>query len=217
MKVDGTTFKQYLSNENNPGCSVYTQLCGNCNKPLSIRIPINHFAHWNVIRAFFVALSKKCWPCAFLPMVLDLLHMGFSWSVSGMEAEYYFVWFPFLSRELVCFSPISSFFFRFSCHKTTLNQSCWVHRMGGWVLGHQVGVIDGLMTTFLDVDSVVVEQVVPMTRFTIRTSVELADSFRESGPQNGLKTIQVKDLWIIHCLEIYLPYIGIFFKYICIL
>lgn len=66
--------------------------------------------------------------------------------------------------------------------------------MGGWVLGHQVGVIDGLMTTFLDVDSVVVEQVVPMTRFTIRTSVELADSFRESGPQNGLKTIQVKDL-----------------------
>lgn len=41
--------------------------------------------------------------------------------------------------------------------------------MGGWVLGHQVGVIDGLMTTFLDVDSVVVEQVVPMTRFTIRT------------------------------------------------
>ena len=37
--------------------------------------------------------------------------------------------------------------------------------------GHQVGVIDGLMTTFLDVDSVVVEQVVPMTRFTIRLSV----------------------------------------------
>lgn len=34
-----------------------------------------------------------------------------------------------------------------------------------------MGVIDGLMTTFLDVDSVVVEQVVPMTRFTIRTSV----------------------------------------------
>ena len=34
----------------------------------------------------------------------------------------------------------------------------------------QVGVVDGLMTTFLDVDSVVVEQIVPMTRFTIRSS-----------------------------------------------
>ena len=105
------------------------------------------------------------------------------------------------------------FFFCFSCQKTTLNQSCWVHRMGGWVLGHQVGVIDGLMTTFLDVDSVVVEQVVPMTRFTIRT-LDLycegwgrypkfwsADSFWESlGPPKWPKTIQVKDLGIIHCL-----------------
>ena len=79
-----------------------------------------------------------------------------------MEAEYYFVWFPFLSRELVCFSPISSFFFRFSCQKQLET------KVAGYIC-HQVGVIDGLMTTFLDVDSVVVKQVVPMTRFTIRT------------------------------------------------
>ena len=32
----------------------------------------------------------------------------------------------------------------------------------------QVGVLDGLMTSFLDVDSTIVEQIVPMTRFTIR-------------------------------------------------
>ena len=32
----------------------------------------------------------------------------------------------------------------------------------------QVGTLDGLMVTFLDVDGVVVDQILPMTRFTIR-------------------------------------------------
>jgi len=52
----------------------------------------------------------------------------------------------------------------------------------------QVGVIDGLMTTFLDVDSVVVEQVVPMTRFTIR--VDCGGGF-DSCDNNDFSSIKV--------------------------
>ncbi|CAK9031063.1 Uncharacterized protein SCF082_LOCUS19475 [Durusdinium trenchii] len=52
----------------------------------------------------------------------------------------------------------------------------------------QVGVLDGLMTTFLDVDSVVVEQILPMTRFTIR--VDCGGGF-DSCDANDFSSIKV--------------------------
>eukprot|EP00931_Biecheleriopsis_adriatica_P048501 TRINITY_DN28018_c0_g1_i1.p1 TRINITY_DN28018_c0_g1~~TRINITY_DN28018_c0_g1_i1.p1 ORF type:complete len:3899 (-),score=525.31 TRINITY_DN28018_c0_g1_i1:23-11719(-) len=52
----------------------------------------------------------------------------------------------------------------------------------------QVGVIDGLMTSFLDVSANVVEQVVPMTRFSIR--VDCGGGF-DSCEDLGLESIKV--------------------------
>ncbi|CAJ1460333.1 unnamed protein product, partial [Effrenium voratum] len=52
----------------------------------------------------------------------------------------------------------------------------------------QVGVLDGLMTTFHDVDGVVVQQVLPMTRFTIR--VDCGGGF-DSCNANDFSSIKV--------------------------